>query len=170
MAVFTNTVIPSRYHRTIIRWLHDDIVRVSRSRVAFVRQSGSFLFPSYCLREMKNSWYHRWSYEVITMMSRLDKMSLRWPYEAQNGHTKSIRKWTFANTSLNFFAYQRFCLRSQSCCRSLENTTGGHSMGKDCFANGPMFHDQTRIWTFSFLCVHLLSNSGQCDASKTFKF
>ena len=103
-------------------------------------------------------------------MSRFDKMSLWWPYEAQNGHTKSTRKWTFANNSVIFLACQRFCLRSQNCCRSLENTTGGHSMGKDCFANGPMFHDQTRIWTFSFLCVHLLSNSGQCDASKTFKF
>ena len=27
------------------------------------------------------------------------------------------------------------------------------------------FHDQTRVWTFSYSCVHLLSNSGQCDAS-----
>ena len=126
-------------HRTIIRWLHDDIARASRSRVAFVRQSDSFLFPSYCLRESKNAQYHRWSYEVITMMSRFDKIPLRWPYEGQNEHTKSIRKWAFVRTSVNFFACQRFCLRSQSCCRSLENTTGGHTMGKDGFANGPMF-------------------------------
>ena len=55
-------MIPSRYHRTIIRWLHDDIAKASRSRVAFVRQSGSFFFPSCCLRESKNSRYHRWSY------------------------------------------------------------------------------------------------------------
>ena len=54
-ACCTNTVIPSRYYRTIIRWLHDDIASASRIRVTFVRQSSSFLFPSYCLRESKNA-------------------------------------------------------------------------------------------------------------------
>ena len=142
-------MIPSRYHRTIIRWLHDDIARASRSRVAFVRQSGSFLFPSYCLRESKYARYHRWSYEVITM-SRFDKMPFRWPYEGQNGHTKSIRKWTaFANTLVNFFCMPKFCLCSRSCCWRLENTTGGHTMGKDSFVNGPMF---SRLNIFIFVC------------------
>lgn len=27
------------------------------------------------------------------------------------------------------------------------------------------FYDQSRIWTFSLSCVHLMSTSGQCDAS-----
>ena len=146
-------MVPSRCHRTTIRWLHDDISRASRSRVAFVRQSGSFLFPSYCLRESKNARYHRWSYEVITMMSRFDKMPLRWPYEGQNGHTKSTRKWAFARTSVNFLACQRFCLRSRSCCRSLGNTTGGHTMGEDGFANGPMFsRSDPNLNIFIFVC------------------
>jgi hypothetical protein len=87
-AVFADTVVPSRCHRTIIRWVHDGIARASRSRVAFLRQSGSFLFPSYCLREVKNARWHRWSHEVKTKMTRFDKMPSRWPYEGQNGHTK----------------------------------------------------------------------------------
>ena len=107
--------IPSYYN--MMR--HDDIARASGSRDAFVRQSGSFLFPPYCLRESKKAQYYRLSYEVITMMSRFDKMSLRWPSEGQTGHTESTRKLTFASTSVNFFECQRFCLCSQSCCRSL---------------------------------------------------
>ena len=46
-AVFADTVVPSRCHRTIIRWLHDGIARASRSRVAFLRQSGSFALSSW---------------------------------------------------------------------------------------------------------------------------
>jgi hypothetical protein len=87
-AVFADTVVPSRCHRTIIRWVHDGIAKASRSRVAFLRQSGSFLFPSYCLREVKNDRWHRWSHEVKTKMTRFEKMPSRWPYEGQNGHTK----------------------------------------------------------------------------------
>jgi hypothetical protein len=45
-AVFADTVVPSRSHRTIIRWVHDGIARASRSRVAFLKQSGSFLAPA----------------------------------------------------------------------------------------------------------------------------
>ena len=59
-------------------------------------------------------------------------------------------KWTYmyeVNRKMNlcedfghsFIACQRFSLRSRSCYRSLENTTCGHTMGKDGFANGPMF-------------------------------
>ena len=108
LAVFTNNVIPIRYNRTIIRWLHDIFSWASPSRDAFVSQLGSFLFPWYCLRESKNARYHRWSYEIITMMSRFDKMPLRWPYERQNGHTKSTRKWAFARTSVNFLHAKDF--------------------------------------------------------------
>ena len=89
--LFQNTskvpnIFPSRCHRTIIRWLHAGIARASRSRVAFLRQSGSFLFPSYCLREAKYARWHRWSHEVKTKMTRFDKIPTRWPYEGQ--------KWT----------------------------------------------------------------------------
>jgi hypothetical protein len=127
-AVFADTVVPSQCHRTIIRWLHDGIARASRSRVAFLRQLGSFLFPSYCLREAKNTRWHRWSHEVKTKMTRIDKIPSRWPYVGQNGHTNSTRKWTFARSFGNFLACQRFCHRSRSCCRSLRNSTGGHTM------------------------------------------
>jgi hypothetical protein len=120
-AVFADTVVP-------FRWLHDGIARASRSRVAFLRQSGSFLFPSYCLREAKNGRWHRWSHEVKTKMTRFDKMPSRWPYEGQNGHTNSTLKWTFARSFGNFLACQRFCHRSRSCCQSLWNSTGGHTM------------------------------------------
>ena len=113
MAVFTNTVIPSRYPRTIIRRLQDGIARASRSRDAFVRQSGSFLFLSYCLPESKNALYHPWSYEIITMMSRFDKMPLRWPYEGQNGHTKSTRNWAFERISVNFLHAKDFAFANE---------------------------------------------------------
>ena len=132
-------MIPFWYHRTNIRWLHDDIARASRSRVAFLRQTGSFLFPSYCLCESKNARYHRWSYEVITMMSRFGKMPLRWPYEGQKWTHEVNTKMSLREDCGQFFACQRFRLRSRSCCWSLENTTGGHRMGEDGFANGPMF-------------------------------
>jgi hypothetical protein len=33
---------------------------------------------------------------------------------------------------------QRFCDRSRSCCRSLKNLVGGHTMAKDALTNGPM--------------------------------
>jgi len=127
-AVFADTVVSSRCHRTIIRWLHDGIARASRSRVAFLRQSGSFLFPSYCLRQATHVRWHRWSHEVKTKMTRFDKMPSRWPYEGQHGHTNSTRKWTFARSHDNVLACQRFCHRSRSCCRSLRNSTGGHTM------------------------------------------
>ena len=120
-AVFADTVVPSGCHRTIIRWLHDGIARVSHSRVAFRRESGSLLFPSYCLREVINARWHRWSLEVITKMTRFDKMPSLWPYEGQNGHTNTTRKWTIARSSGNLLARQRFCHRSRSCCRSMKN-------------------------------------------------
>jgi hypothetical protein len=127
-AVFVETVVPSRCHRTIIRWLHDGIARASRSRVAFLRQSGSFLFPSYCLREAKNDRWHRWLHEAKTKMTPFDKMPSRWSYEGQNGHTYSTRKWTFARSFGNLLTCQRFCYRSRSCCRNLRNSTCGYAM------------------------------------------
>ena len=48
-------------------------------------------------------------------------MPSRWPYEGQPGLTNTTRKWTFARSSGNFLARQRFCHRSRSCCRSLRN-------------------------------------------------
>ena len=115
---------------------------------------GSFFFPSYCLRESKNARYHRWSYEVITIIS-----DTIW----QDAITMVLRraKWTHeVNTKMSlreyfgqFFACQRFCLCSRSCCRSLENTTGGHTMGKDGFANGPMFlRSDPNLNIFIFEC------------------
>jgi hypothetical protein len=104
------------------------IARASRSHVAFLRQSGSFLFTSYCLREAKNARWHRWSHEVKTKVTRFDKMPSLWPNEGQNGHTNSTRKWNFARSFGNLLACQRFCHRSRSCCRSLRNSSGGHTM------------------------------------------
>lgn len=69
--VFTDTVVLSRCHRTtsIIQYLHDGI-----GRVAFLKQSGSLLFPSFCLREAKNARWRRWSHEVKTKMTQFDKI------------------------------------------------------------------------------------------------
>lgn len=52
LAVFDDSIVSSRCHRTITRWLNDNTEKVLRSRVAFRAQSDSFLFPSYCLRKM----------------------------------------------------------------------------------------------------------------------
>jgi hypothetical protein len=71
-------------------WVHDGIARASRSRVAFLRQSGSFLFPSYCLREVKNARWHRWSHEVKTKMTRFDKMPSRWPYDVKPSQCRRV--------------------------------------------------------------------------------
>jgi len=125
-AVFHHTVVPCRCHRTTMRWLHDGIARASRSRVAFLRQSDSFLFPSYCLCEPKRPD----GTDDHTKITRFDKMLSRWPCEGQNGHTNSTRKWTFARSFGNFLACQRFYPRSRSCCRSLINSTGGDTMAK----------------------------------------
>ena len=138
-AAFADTVVQSRCHRTIIRWLHDGIARASRSRVALLRQSGSFLFPSCYLREAKKARWHRWLHEVKTKMTRFATMTTRLPYEGQNGHTNSTRLWTFARSSGNFLACQRFYHRSRSCCRSLKNSTDGHTMSSDALTNGPMY-------------------------------
>ena len=115
------SVVPSQCHRTKIRWRHDYIARASRSRVAFLRQSCIFLFPSYCLLEAKNARWHRWSHEVKTKTTRFDKMASRRPYEEQNWHKNSIRKWTFLMSSGNVLACQTFCDHSRSCCRSMKN-------------------------------------------------
>ena len=117
------TVVPSGCHRTIIRWLHDGIARASCSRVAFRRQSDSFLFPSYCLRKAIHAKWHRWSPEVKTKMKRLDKMPSRWPYEGQHGHRNSLRKRTFATLP------------------EPEKSTGGHTMASDALTDGPIRPD-----------------------------
>ena len=45
----------------------------------------------------------------------------------------------FARSSGIFLACQRFCHRSRSCCRSLRNSTDGHTMASDALTNGPMY-------------------------------
>ena len=100
------------------------------------------LMNLYCALRIKNSSVS--SIPPMFIRSYIDdvmiwQMPLQWLYERQNRQTKSTRKWTFVRTSVNFFACQRFCLRSRSCYRGLDNTTGSHMMGKDGFANGPMF-------------------------------
>ena len=127
----TITVIQSGCHRTykiswnfMIRWAHDGITRASRSRIAFLRQSITFLFPSYCFHDVKK----KVSLEVKTKNTRFYKMPSRWHYEGQNGYTKSTRKWTFAKSSGNFLACQRFCHRTRSSCLTLRNATRGQTM------------------------------------------
>lgn len=82
----------------------------SRSHVAFLRQSGIFLFPSYCLLEAKNARWYWWSHEIQTKTTRFDKMASRQPYDAQKWHTNSTWKWSFAMSSSNFLACQIFTL------------------------------------------------------------
>lgn len=127
----TITVIQSGCHRTykiswnfMIRWVHDGITRASRSRIAFLRQSITFLFPSYCFHDVKK----KVSLEVKTKITRFYKMPSRWHYEGQNGYTNSTRKWTFAKSSGNFLACQRFCHRTRSSCLTLRNATRGQTM------------------------------------------
>jgi hypothetical protein len=119
IAFFVLIVVPSRWHLTKIRWWHDGIAGASRSRVPFLRLSGIFVFTSYCLLEAKNAILHRCSHEEKTKTTRFDKMASRRPYEGQNWHTNSTRKWTFAMSSGNFLACQAFWNRSRRCCRSL---------------------------------------------------
>ena len=74
-------MIPSECQRTIIRWLQDVIRRSSHRRVAFLRQSSTFLFPLYCLREKKSHdtiwkdalmmalWRTKWTHELNMKMN-----------------------------------------------------------------------------------------------------
>lgn len=154
MAVPVDIVGPSRCHRTLIRWLHDAIARVSFSGIVFLRQSGTFLFPSYCLCEAKKyqSWWHRWSHEGKPKMSRFDMMPTRWPYEEQDGQANSTRQWAFARPFCNYLAYQIFCHRSRSCCRSLKIHWRSH--------DGLRFpHEWPDVFTIRFplSCFHLVT-------------
>ena len=76
--------------------------------------------------------WHRWPHKVKRKMTQLEKMPSRWPSEGQNGHTNSKqKKHTFARSFGNSLAWQRFCHRPQSCCRSLRNSTSGRTMASD---------------------------------------
>ena len=158
-AVFADTVVPSGRHRTIIRWLYDGITRASRSHVAFRRHSGSFLFPSYCLREAISARWHRWSHEVITIWQDAITMALRratWTHEY--------------NTKMNLRKVFGQFIGTPSCCRSLKIDRQSYDRLR-CPHEWPdmarCVYDQSRIWNFPSSCVHLMSTSGQCDASIT---
>ena len=142
----------SRCHRTIIRWLHDGIARASRSRVAFLRQSGSFLFPSYCLREAKNARWHRWSHEDDTIWQDALTMDLRrakWTHEfnTKMNLRKIFRQLNGAwETPPAVIRWLKMSSRKARCC-----------------------YDLSWIWTSPLSCVHLGSISGQCDAEYIIK-
>ena len=156
-AVFADTVVPSGCHRTIIRWLHDDIARITRSCVTFRRHSGSFLFPSYCLREAISARCHRWSHEVITKMTRFDKMPSRWPYENEPSQ-----------------GLQAICLHAKDFATAHEVAAGAWKIDRrsyDCLRcphewpdMARCVYDQSRIWNLPSSCVHPMSTSGQCEA------
>ena len=98
-------------------------------------------------------------------MSRFDKVPLRWPYEGQNGHTKSTRKWAFARNSVNFLHAKDFAFAHEVAAEVWKIQPAVTRWVKMASWMAWCFHDQTRILTFSYSCVNLLSNSGQCDAS-----
>ena len=118
LAVFADTVVPSQFHRTIIRWLHDGIVMASPSHVALLRPSVIFLFPPYCLREAKMHNATDDHTKLRRRMTRLEKIPSRWPFEGQDGHTHSTRKSTITLSSGKSLACQRFLKPSRSSCRT----------------------------------------------------
>lgn len=141
-AIFVDTEVPSRFHRTILWWLHDGISKISCSRLIFLRQSGNFLFPSNCFREAKNARYHRWSYEENTKMTRVDNMPSRWAKWTNEFNTKMNLRKTFGQ----FFSMPRFCKRSRRCAGAWEkplailwSLTMPSWMAR-------CFHDHSRIW------------------------
>ena len=155
-AVFADTVVPSGYHRTIIRWLHDGIARSSRSHVAFRRHSGSFLFPSYCIREAINARWHRWSHEDDTIWQDAPTMALRraaWKHEY--------------NTKMNLRkVFGQLCVHAKHFTIAHEVAAGAwkiHRPSYDCFRcphewpdMARCVYDQSRIRNFlyrvSILC------------------
>jgi hypothetical protein len=64
--------------------------------------------------------------EALVILSCSHRIIVRW---------HPTRKWTFARFFGNFLVCQRFCHRSRSCCRSLRNSTGGHTMALDAPPN-----------------------------------
>ena len=141
-------MIPFRYHRTTIRWLHDDIARASRSRVACVRQLSSFFFPSHCLRESKNARYHRYN-DYVTIWQDAITMTLqraKWIHEV---NTKMSLRKNFCH----FFLHAK-------------DFAFAHEVGAEAWKIQPAIprwvkmasrmtrccHDQTRIWTIIFVC------------------
>lgn len=159
--VFADAVVPSRCHFTTIRWQHDGIVRTSRSRFAFLRQSGCFLLPSYIVVRYKNTRWHRRSDEVKTKMTRLDKMPSR---REKLTHEFNMEK-TLARSSGIYGACQRFRPRSRGCCKSLKkNPPVDKRWLKMLSRKAQCLFDQSWIWTFLLSSVHRVTTSGQCDA------
>lgn len=83
-------------------------------------------------------------------MTRFDKMPSWWPYEGQNGHTNSTRKWTITRSFGNFLACQRICNCSLGWCWILRNSGGGHMMAYDALMNGLFLRSEPN-WNISFI-------------------
>ena len=100
-----------RYECICVYFLHcEGIARASRSRVTFVRQSAASCVLRMVFVRRKYRW-HRWSHEVNTKMTRLDKMASRWPPDA----LRRAKLTHEVNTKMNhreefgkFFDCQRF--------------------------------------------------------------
>ena len=78
---------------------------------------------------------------------------------------KSVRKWAFARTSVNFLHAKDFAFAHKVAAEAWKIQPAVTRWVKMASRMTRCFHDQTRIWKFSYSCVHLLSNSERCDAS-----
>ena len=129
------SIAMTSYYKTMATRRHCEGFTTS---CCILRPSGSFVYPSCCHREAKNSKWHRWSHDDDTIWQDALPMHSRWHYEGQNGHTNLTRRWTIGRCFGKSLACQRFCHRSRSCCRSLKNSTGSHTMAQDGLPNAPM--------------------------------
>ena len=97
--LFAGTVVPSRCHRTIKQWLHDGISsRASRSRVGLLKQSGSFLLPSYCLREMAPMITRSKDEDLHLSLFITIYVQYIYPYKKKK---KKKKKWSLLKPSIN---------------------------------------------------------------------
>ena len=100
----------------------------------------------------------QWPHDVV--------LRVRWPYEGQNGHTNSTRKWNFARSWLRaiFWHAKDFATVHEVAAGARETPPAVIRWLKIPSRMARCVHDQSRIWTFPLLCVHICSISVQCDA------
>lgn len=163
-AVFDDTVVPFRFHWTIIRWLNDVIARFSQSRAAFLKQSGIFLFPRFFFvrrnmpdgtdNYMKERWRKRDLTWCLHHCLTNDKIDKRIQHENEpSGGLPAI-----------FWHAKNFATAHEVAARACENPPAIRRWLKMSSRMARCFHDQSRIWKFPLSRFHLVSISRQCDS------
>ena len=149
LAGFIAVVVPSCRLRTFIRWQHDGITRSSRSRVAIVRPSGSFVIHSCRHRNVKTARWKRWKHECNTMFKDAFPVTLRWWgwwYELNTNHQHRTHLRWFFNMLKNLEPFPKLSPKARKSGRWLK-------MVKDGTTNSPIWIRSAPILKISIIVL-----------------